>query len=170
MVIKGVISIAKMVRVKCDICGEKIPKEEIYRQEYENSNGRISKKKGHEQCIKQWYREYCLFSSIREILIDVFNIKTLTKHIVRRIRELHKDYNYEVIRQAIINKRDVLSKQYIEKGWNYCFAIIENESARVYAEKQKQKTEFDNNIIPLINIKQSDSKKQNNIDITSIFE
>lgn len=157
--------------VKCDVCEERLDKENIYRTNYTTLTNKIGNKKGHENCIKNWYSEHCELLKLREDLIYIFDIPYVTKQMYQRIYTLHKDFNYDIIRQAVSNKSDVLCKHFIDKGYNYCHAIIENETVRVHSiEKQRQK---ENERITKQNIdlpKQTEYIKQDNRDISDFLD
>lgn len=154
------------------MCGEKVFRNDVFRFEYENRNGNISKKKGHKQCVEDWYRNYCEFENLSKTLCNVLDIPILTKNMITRIRELGNPYGYRLLRDVILDKRHVLSKHYPDKGWNYCFAIIENEVARAYALEQQKKQQLERvkqaqNNVP---VKTVDYQKQDSRDISQFLD
>lgn len=157
--------------VKCDICGEKLPKSEIFTQEYDTKNG-VKYKQGHRDCVEYWYREnYWAFSKMRRELISTLEIDQLTKQMLQRLNQLHRQYCWDVITETIKIKRDILPYHYRTKGWNYVYAIIENEATRVNViekAKQRERNKAKQVIDNVVHI--TEYQKQESRDISKFLE
>lgn len=156
--------------IKCDVCGEKLPKSEIFTQEYDTKNG-VKYKQGHQHCVQYWYQEnYWAFNKMRKELISTLDIDQLTAQMVTRLNMLHQRFKWDIITNAIKDKRDVLCRHYKTKGWNYVFAIIENEATRLNAIEKERQREYDKTKIPDNVVYITEYKKQESRDISKFLE
>jgi len=154
----------------CDICGEKLLKDKVYVQEYESKNG-IRTKKGHKDCVQYWYQEnYWAFNKMRKELISTLDIDQLTAQMITRLNMLHQRFKWDIITNTIKDKRDVLCRNYKTKGWNYIFAIIENEATRLNAIEKAKQREYDKTKIPDNVVCITEYKRQDNRDISKFLE
>lgn len=162
---------AKRSNVKCNICNQLVPIEDKYILKYTNKNNIQSKKQGHKSCCESWHKDYMEYNELEEYLLDLFGIPALPKTFIQRLRELHKDYSYEIINKTAIGKAKHLESNF-DKGWNYLFAIINNSIAQVYVAEENKK---DKNISgerqqQILEIDMSKSKKIDVIDYSNLLD